>query len=246
LRALAGVGPVRRRPAGWRVGGLAGWRPSSSPAGPRTASYGSVRCRPSHSGSAAARPRYARTGGRGCSATGAPSRASRPRCATPAPCPRSSATRSQVPSREGSASARPPCAPRSAPVRPRRDPRTGYRVHGPADARDALLVHQLGRGGCPLGQVAPLIAQVRTAGGVAPLESTLRDWHARLPARSRAMLAGAAALDAYLSGPPATAWRGAPIGAASNFATCTRSSSRPMGSTSVDGTVQAYAPATAP
>lgn len=40
--------------------------------------------------------------------------------------------------------------------------------------------------------------QVRSAGGVAPLESMLRDWHARLSARSRAMLTGAAALDAYL------------------------------------------------
>jgi DNA-binding transcriptional MerR regulator len=83
-------------------------------------------------------------------------------------------------------------------VRPRRDPRTGYRVYSAADVRDALLVHQLRRGGYRLEQIAPLIAQVRSAGGVAPLESTLADWHARLSARSRAMLSGAAALDAYL------------------------------------------------
>jgi hypothetical protein len=44
---------------------------------------------------------------------------------------------------------------------------------------------------------------VRCAGGVAPLASVLRDWHARLTARSRAMLAGAAALDAYLGCLPA-------------------------------------------
>lgn len=49
-----------------------------------------------------------------------------------------------------------------------------------------------------LQQVAAVIAQVHAAGGVAPLESMLGDWHARLSARSRAMLAGAAALDAYL------------------------------------------------
>ncbi len=85
-------------------------------------------------------------------------------------------------------------------VQPRRDRRTGYRVYGAADVRDALLVHQLRRGGYPLERIAPLIAQVRSAGGVAPLESTLRDWHARLSARGRAMLAGAAALDAYLHG----------------------------------------------
>ncbi|SDD19244.1 DNA-binding transcriptional regulator, MerR family [Actinokineospora iranica] len=83
-------------------------------------------------------------------------------------------------------------------VQPRRDPGTGYRVYSPADVRDAQLVHQLRRGGYLLEQIAPLIAQVRSAGGIVPLESTLHDWRARLAARGRAMLAGAAALHAYL------------------------------------------------
>lgn len=83
-------------------------------------------------------------------------------------------------------------------VRPRRDPRTGYRVYSAADVRDVRLAHQLRRGGYLLEQIAPLIEQVRSAGGVAPLESMLRDWHARLSARGRAMLTGAAALDTYL------------------------------------------------
>ena len=83
-------------------------------------------------------------------------------------------------------------------VQPGRDPHTGYRIYSAADVRDTLLVHQLRRGGYRLEQIAPLIAQVRCAGGVEPLESMLRDWHARLSARSRAMLTGAAALDAYL------------------------------------------------
>jgi DNA-binding transcriptional MerR regulator len=83
-------------------------------------------------------------------------------------------------------------------VQPRRDLRTGYRIYSAADVRDALLAHQLRRGGYLLEQVAPLIAQVRSAGGIAPLESMLRDWHARLSAKSRAMLSGAAALEAYL------------------------------------------------
>lgn len=87
---------------------------------------------------------------------------------------------------------------RAGVVQPRRDPHTGYRVYSAADVRDALLTHQLRRGGYRLEQIAPLMAQVRSAGGVAPLESMLRDWHARLSARGRAMLAGAAALDAYL------------------------------------------------
>ena len=83
-------------------------------------------------------------------------------------------------------------------VRPRRDPRTGYRVYSPADVRDALLAHQLRRGGYPLERIAPVIEQVHAAGGVAPLESMLADWRARLSARGRAMLSGAAALDTYL------------------------------------------------
>lgn len=83
-------------------------------------------------------------------------------------------------------------------VQPHRDPRTGYRVYRAADVRDALLAHQLRRGGYLLEQIAPLLAQVRSAGGVEPLEGMLADWRARLSARSRAMLAGAAALHTYL------------------------------------------------
>ncbi|GHE85845.1 MerR family transcriptional regulator [Streptomyces spiralis] len=83
-------------------------------------------------------------------------------------------------------------------VRPRRDPRTGYRVYDEADVRDARLAHQLRRGGYLLEQIAPLIAQVRAAGGLEPLEAALGDWRGRLSARGRAMLTGAAELDAYL------------------------------------------------
>jgi DNA-binding transcriptional MerR regulator len=84
-------------------------------------------------------------------------------------------------------------------LQPSRDPRTGYRVYSAADVRDALVVWQLRRGGYPLERIAPLIAHVRAAGGVTPVEPMLRDWRARLSARGRAMLAGAAALDAYLA-----------------------------------------------
>ncbi|AJF64063.1 TioE family transcriptional regulator [Streptomyces vietnamensis] len=83
-------------------------------------------------------------------------------------------------------------------VHPRRDPRTGYRVYDEAAVRDARLARQLRRGGYPLEQIAPLIAHVRTAGGLEPLEAALSDWHGRLSARGRAMLAGAAELEAYL------------------------------------------------
>jgi DNA-binding transcriptional MerR regulator len=87
---------------------------------------------------------------------------------------------------------------RAGVVQPRREPRTGYRVYRAADTRDARLAHQLRRGGYRLEQIAALIAQIRSAGGVAPLESMLCDWRARLSARGRAMLTGAAELDAYL------------------------------------------------
>lgn len=83
-------------------------------------------------------------------------------------------------------------------VRPHRDPQTGYRVYDEAAVRDARLAHQLRRGGYLLEQIAPLIAQVRAAGGLEPLEIALRDWRGRLFARGRAMLAGAAELEAYI------------------------------------------------
>ncbi|MFF8837339.1 TioE family transcriptional regulator [Streptomyces sp. NPDC015130] len=81
---------------------------------------------------------------------------------------------------------------------PRRDPLTGYRVYDEADVRDARMAHQLRRGGYPLERIAPLIAHVRSAGGPEPLEAALGDWHGRLSARARAMLSGAAELEAYL------------------------------------------------
>ncbi|MFE5891152.1 TioE family transcriptional regulator [Streptomyces sp. NPDC002285] len=83
-------------------------------------------------------------------------------------------------------------------VTPRRDPRTGYRRYDETDVRDARLAHQLRRGGYLLEQIAPLIAQVRTAGGLEPLEAALCDWRGRLSARGRTMLTGAAELEAYL------------------------------------------------
>ncbi|MGC9498798.1 TioE family transcriptional regulator [Streptomyces sp. WG7] len=83
-------------------------------------------------------------------------------------------------------------------VRPRRDPLTGYRVYGETDVRDARLAHQLRRGGYLLEQIARVIDRVRAAGGLEPLEATLHDWHGRVSARGRAMLTGAAELEAYL------------------------------------------------
>jgi DNA-binding transcriptional MerR regulator len=83
-------------------------------------------------------------------------------------------------------------------LHPERDRETGYRVYTADDVRDAHLAHQLRRGGYLLGQIAPLLAQVRSAGGVEPLNATLGEWRERLTTRGRAMLAGAAELDVYL------------------------------------------------
>ncbi|MFD9078088.1 TioE family transcriptional regulator [Streptomyces erythrochromogenes] len=83
-------------------------------------------------------------------------------------------------------------------VRPRRDPLTGYRVYDGAAVRDARLTHQLRRGGHLLEQIAPLLTEVRSAGGLEPLEAALRTWRDRLSSRGRSLLTGAAGLEAYL------------------------------------------------
>lgn len=83
-------------------------------------------------------------------------------------------------------------------VRPRRDPVTGYRRYGEADVRDVRLAHQLRRGGYPLERIASVLDRVRSAGGVEPLEAALREWRDRVSARGRAMVTGAAELEAYL------------------------------------------------
>jgi DNA-binding transcriptional MerR regulator len=96
---------------------------------------------------------------------------------------------------------------RAGVVTPGRDPRTGFRVYSAADVRDAMLAHQLRRGGYLLAQIASVVAQVRAAGSVAALEAMLGDWQARLDARSRAMLSGAAGLDTYLKMLEGRGWR---------------------------------------
>lgn len=83
-------------------------------------------------------------------------------------------------------------------VVPGRDPATGYRTYSPTDVRDAQLVHQLRRGGYLLRQIAPVVDQVRGAGGVEALEEALGDWRARLSTRGLALLTASAALASYV------------------------------------------------
>ena len=84
-------------------------------------------------------------------------------------------------------------------LRPAREDGTGYRVYDPAAVRDAEIARQLRRGGYPLSRVAQFLAAVREAGGTEPLRAFLDAWHARLTARSRDLLGGAAELDRYLT-----------------------------------------------
>ncbi|MFI2211533.1 MerR family transcriptional regulator [Streptomyces sp. NPDC020141] len=81
---------------------------------------------------------------------------------------------------------------------PERDPVSGYRRYGAESVRDAHLAQQLRRGGHPLSRIAPVVDQLRSAGGAAPLEETLRGWRAGLSRRSRSMLTGAVQLARYL------------------------------------------------
>ncbi|MGW4806123.1 MerR family transcriptional regulator [Kitasatospora sp. NPDC004272] len=86
-------------------------------------------------------------------------------------------------------------------VVPPRDTRTGYRMYTPAQVRELLLAEQLRRGGHGLARTAEILDRLRTAGSPAALRPTLTAWQDRLTARGRALLAGSAALHAYLDHP---------------------------------------------
>lgn len=88
-------------------------------------------------------------------------------------------------------------------LRPERDRETGYRVYSPEASRDAHAARELRRGGFPLARIRDFLDHLRGAGDPSALETTLDEWRTRITARSRAMLAGARELDAYLATPPA-------------------------------------------
>jgi DNA-binding transcriptional MerR regulator len=84
-------------------------------------------------------------------------------------------------------------------LHPHRDQATGYRQYGPDGVRDAEIARQLRRGGYPLHQVARFLESLHEAGGAEALSAFLDSWQDRLTLRGRALLAGAAQLDAYLT-----------------------------------------------
>ncbi|WP_328562016.1 MerR family transcriptional regulator [Streptomyces coelicoflavus] len=81
---------------------------------------------------------------------------------------------------------------------PGRERGTGYRVFGPADVRDARVVRTLRRSHHVFDQIRPVLEDLRRAGSSAALRATLEARGQALTARTRAMLAGAGALHAYL------------------------------------------------
>ncbi|WP_432119121.1 MerR family transcriptional regulator [Streptomyces sp. bgisy032] len=89
-----------------------------------------------------------------------------------------------------------------APVRERG---TGYRVYGPADVRDARLVHTLRRSHYLFDQIRPVLEGLRREGGSEALRAAIAARGEALAARTRGMTEGAGALHTYLSGLPEAA-----------------------------------------
>lgn len=84
-------------------------------------------------------------------------------------------------------------------VTPARERGTGYRVYGPAEVRDARIVHSLRRGGQLFRQIRPVLDELRREGGSeSALRAALAARAGTLTARTRAMLAGAGRLHDYL------------------------------------------------
>lgn len=82
---------------------------------------------------------------------------------------------------------------------PPRERATGYRVFGPADVRDARVVHSLRRSHYVFAQIHPVLAELRREGGSeTALRAALAARGETLTSRTRAMLAGAGRLHAYL------------------------------------------------
>ncbi|MET8394214.1 MerR family transcriptional regulator [Streptomyces anthocyanicus] len=81
---------------------------------------------------------------------------------------------------------------------PGRQHGTGYRVYGPADVRDARVVRTLRRSHHLFEQIRPVLEDLRRAGSGAALRAAVEARGRALTVRTRSMLAGAAALHAYL------------------------------------------------
>lgn len=82
---------------------------------------------------------------------------------------------------------------------PQREPITGYRRYGPADVRDARMIHMLRQGRYPLPRIKDVLDGLRRTGSTEALRAALAERRAALAATAAAMLEGAALLHAYVT-----------------------------------------------
>jgi DNA-binding transcriptional MerR regulator len=83
-------------------------------------------------------------------------------------------------------------------LRPERERGTGYRVYDATEVRNARVVALLRRGAYPLATIRKVLDELRTTGNPERVRQELAQRERDLHRRSRARLAGSAALDAYL------------------------------------------------
>lgn len=80
---------------------------------------------------------------------------------------------------------------------PAREKGTGYRVYGPAELRDARMIHMLRQSYYPLPQIAPILDGLRRTGSSDALREAIARRQDALNQRSAAMLAAATRLHGY-------------------------------------------------
>ncbi|MEU7055021.1 MerR family transcriptional regulator [Streptomyces sp. NPDC046197] len=81
---------------------------------------------------------------------------------------------------------------------PGREQGTGYRTYGPADVRDARIIHTLRLSHHVFDQIRPVVDGLRREGSTEALRAAVTARGEALTARTRAMLEGAGRLDDYL------------------------------------------------
>ena len=81
---------------------------------------------------------------------------------------------------------------------PTRERGTAYRVYGPVEIRDARIIAMLRAGHYGFEQIKPVLEGLRGTGSPEALRAAVAERRAAQDRRSRAMLHGAALLDAYI------------------------------------------------
>lgn len=82
---------------------------------------------------------------------------------------------------------------------PHRTQGTSYRLYGPADVRDARVIHMLRQSHYPLPQIRPVLDDLRQAGSGDALRTALARRQESLTARATAMLEGSGHLHQYVT-----------------------------------------------